>query len=111
MSAGGFSSWRARQRCGMMDDVCVAVFIEEDEGACDGYVLDRLDMDWTISLLTLTLTLTLTLSLSLSLSLKTLPNSPVNFLKSLKSPLTVPPSPQSHFKLCLFTLHNLHTFF
>lgn len=28
----------------------------KDEGACGGYVLDGLDMDWTISLLTLTLT-------------------------------------------------------
>lgn len=40
----------------MMDDVCVVVSIEQRRGACGGYVLDGLDMDWTISLLTLTLT-------------------------------------------------------
>lgn len=56
--SGRVSSWRARQRCGMLDDVFVAVSIEQRRGGVRRICAGWTDMDWTISLLTLTLTLT-----------------------------------------------------
>lgn len=45
--SGGVSSWRARQRCGMLDDVFVAVSIEQRRGGvrriCAGWTGHGLD--------------------------------------------------------------------